>query len=219
MTTRNFDPARSIQMYHFQTEVLRWVSHQPGITGLVIFFVGLVFAFSGHKFFAGLLGVACAGIGWLLGYVAGHYINEAQQFLPAILAVLCGIMGLLWRKLGVLLVASGTGGILGLYFSDQLGFSSLMIIAMTIVGAGLATIYSFLSPRSAPVIVTTILGTMMLVIGFVGLSTTFLPSVGSSLRTYANSFSLLLPMLGGMVFIASYSYQSMHLRGDMETGV
>lgn len=206
-------------MYHFQTEILRWVSHQPGITGLAIFFVGVVFAFSGHKFFPGMLAIVCAGLGWLLGYVASLYMDVPEQILPAILAVLCGILGVTVRKLGVMMVAAATGGIVGMYFSDQLGMLPMLIIAFTIVCAGLATMFSFLCPRSAPLMITTILGTMMLVVGFVGLSTMIVPSVGITLRMYANSFSLLLPFLGGMVFIAAYSYQSMHLRGDMETGV
>ncbi len=63
------------------------------------------------------------------------------------------------------------------------------------------------------VVLTTLQGTVLMIIGFVGAAGELVPSVGSTFREWADAQSLMVPFLVLMLFVTGYSYQSSAQRG------
>ena len=65
------------------------------------------------------------------------------------------------------------------------------------------------------VVMTTLQGTVLMIVGFVGAASELAPSVGLTFRDWADGQSLLVPILLLMLFVTAYSYQSSAQRGDI----
>lgn len=206
-------------MHTVQSEVFTWAAQQPGITGLVLFGLGIAYAFFGMKMFIGLLPIACAVMGWMIGAAIGTSTENPVLMTAALGTLTLGLVGIFWRKLATMLACALTGGVLGLYLGDQINANQIIVIVLGGAGLILSAMFARMCPRTMPVLLTTTLGTALLVIGFVGVTSKFFPEIGGTFRYWAASFTLTVPVLSLMVFVASYSYQSMSVRGDMITGM
>lgn len=208
-------------MMDLQGNLFRWAAAQPALTGAVIFCLGLVYAFAGFRLFRFLLSVTCAGLGWLVGVVAAEMAHLTPE--------LVGVSGLLGAGLGVAIsiyrekpalfaTAMATWGALAWYLALQLGLPRLTVFVLGGIGAGLGGLFSLLAYRGMRVVLSTLQGAVLLVVGWVSLSSSIAPSIGSTFRQWAGSQSLLVPVFLVMLFVTGYSFQAMRERGDIKSG-
>lgn len=205
-------------MPDLQDTLFRWTIGQPSITGLVLLAAGLLYGFFGFRFFRLLLVGTCGFVGLL----AGGLVAEAYD-LPAGLASLAGAAALFaaalaWKKLGVLIAATATWFVLGMYVTQRLGFEPLLTLVLSVVCGGLGLMFAWLCQRSMSVVLTTQQGAALIILGFVGVTNTFAPSIGTTFLSWAADWSLLVPVLLVMVFVTGYSYQTMIMQGDIRSG-
>jgi hypothetical protein len=93
------------------------------------------------------------------------------------------------------------------------------MIVLGSAGVGFGAAFALMCPRTMPLLLTTGMGTALLFMGFVGMATRLMPDIGATFREWAATMSFFVPVLGTMVFVAAYSYQTMMQRGDMVTGM
>lgn len=206
-------------MNHAQNIVFQWVAQQPLGTGLVVAMLGFMYAFWGVKFFPGLLALACAGVGWLCGMIISGFLDVPLYLAAALGTLAVGAIGIFSRKTGTVLACAAGGALFTLYLGDQLNADGIVMIVLGVAGVGFGSAFALMCPRTMPVLLTTGMGTALLFIGFVGTMTRLMPDIGGTFRDWAASMSLFVPILGIMVFVAGYSYQTMLQRGDMVTGM
>jgi len=203
----------------FQRMVFDWAAGQSGLTGLAIFAAGLLFAFCGFRTIRYLLALPAAGLGALLGAQAWAF----QAQLPTWLflgtgAVMGGVAAFAVPRATVAVCSGATWGALGGYLAIQVGASAIPA-AVTLGVCALAGVILALVSRSTMIVLfTTLQGAGLLVVGFVGLSSSVLPSLGHTFRALAQNQSLVVPMLLGMLSVTAFSYQSSSRQGDMFTG-
>ena len=75
------------------------------------------------------------------------------------------------------------------------------------------------SLRPMIMVTTALQGSSLMVMGFVGVATAVLPSLGYTFRGFAQDYSLVVPVLLTMLVVTSYSHQGSAQQGDILTGV
>ena len=205
-------------MPNLQTEIFGWAAAQPALTGVVVLAAGVVYAFFGFRVFRFLLGVSCAGLGWAIGATAAALAHQPIGLPGLILAVLAGAVSLKWEKPGVIAASGATWGVLGIYLAVQVHVPEVGALITGGFAAVLGALFGWLCFRTTRVILTTLQGTVLMILGFVATSTHLLPAVGVTFRQWASSQSLVVPIFLAMLFAAAYSYQAMHQQGDIRTG-
>ena len=205
-------------MPNLQRELLAWAAAQPVLTGLLLLTAGAVYGFFGFRMFKFLLVLTCAGLGWFAGGAAAIAADLPTQWLSPAGAVALVLLSLKCEKPSAVLASGCVWGALGYYIAAQLHLS----ITGTWLTGGLAcafgVLFSLLSYRTMMVVLTVIQGAVLLVVGWVTVSTRVVPSVGVTFRHWANSQSLLIPIFLAMLVVTAYSYQAMHQQGDIRTG-
>jgi hypothetical protein len=201
-----------------QGSLLGWAATQPVLTGILVLGAGLVYAFFGFHFFRFLLAVTCAGLGYFGGALLSLAINLPDVMVGTAGALALGLLALKWPKLATGLATGAVWAILGHYLASQVHLPTVGIWVAAGIAGMLGIAFSILSPRTMALILPTLQGVVLLVVGFVIISTNLVPSVGFTFRDWANTQSLLVPIFLTMLFVAGYSYQAMHARGDIRTG-
>lgn len=205
-------------MLDVQDSLFRWAAAQPAATGLVLFGTGLVFGFFGFRMFSLLLSVSLAALGALAGLLAGDAAGLPVDMTAVTGALVGGLVAVSWRPGATALACGATWGLLGAYLLIQFGFKGWPVPTALLVCGGLGALFALLCPRTMQVVLTTLQGATLLVVGFVAVSSQMLPSVGGTFRAWADDWSLLVPGLLAMVAITAYSYQAMNQQGDIRSG-
>lgn len=201
-----------------QDELLTWVAREDGVVGVFIFAVGLVIGFFGFRLFLPIVALLLGGGGWLAGAVLAEQATLPPLICSGAAAVTLLVVGLKWRRAGEVF----GGGVLfvglGLYLAQQLGLEDLWLLIVTGVIGLFGFLFALLCPRTNPLAVTTLLGSVLILTGLVGFTSDYFPAFGQTLRSWARSWSLLMPVLIGMFVAMTYSYQELHKQGDMRSG-
>lgn len=202
----------------WQSQVFRWAARQPGGTGVVLLACGLLYAFFGFRFARFLLALACGGIGAVGGWVGARLLGlpPGAGALGLGLALLLG--GLRFAQGALALVSACTLAGLGHYLLGQLGLDPLARWAAATVGGGLGLGLAWLNRREMPLVLTTLQGTALLIVGFVALSNALLPSLGVTFLRWSAERVLLVPFLFGMLCVTAYSCQTNMRQGDIRSG-
>ncbi|MBK8913045.1 MAG: hypothetical protein IPM64_00345 [Phycisphaerales bacterium] len=205
-------------MPDMQRELFTWVTHQHGTVGLALFALGMLYAFMGFRFYAAMTALSCAFIGWMVGAFTAP-IAEMDPLIGGIAGGVAGAgLAVASRRGAAMVAAAATWGALVCYLLHQVGVMPPTLTAATAVGAILGCGFVCFC-RHAPIAVNTALqGVMLIVVGWVGLSTAFVPSIGRTFVVWASGWEMLVPGLLLMLFVTGYSYQAMNLRGDIRTG-
>lgn len=201
-----------------QDAVFRWIATEPGSLGLLLFALGGVYAFVGFRFHRALLALSCGFFGWIVGALFASVIGQP-----------IGIPGLVGFGMGAVIgggvpkaASAVVNGVvwagLGAYLLDQFGFEQTWLLAGGAVAGGLGASFAALCQRTTPVVVTTLQGVVLLVVGLVGFTSDYFPTFGDTFRGWAASWSLLVPILMVMFAVTAYSYQELHRVGNTKTG-
>ncbi len=205
-------------MVDFQRLLFDWVSYQPAGTGFVIFLAGFVYGFLGFQMFKALLVLATLFFGGLCGAIVAMLGGVPVELGGACGAVIGGAMAYAWSKAATNLVSGITCALLSAYLGYQLGLPDWAKLTALGVGGGLGCMFAVLCPRTMPVVLTVLQGAVLLIVGFVGVATHVIPSLGYTFTAWAASWSLLVPAMMVMIIVTAYSYQAMQQQGDMRTG-
>ena len=204
-------------MYDFQSLIFRSVTHWHEATSLAVVGIGLLCILQGFRFARFLLPLACAGGGLVIGaiLVAFTDLPVAAAIIPG--AVL-GFVGFLQYRIALKLASGFTFGAAAQYLAIQLGLSPDASLIMGGIGLAAGFSMAWFCRRSLPFLVTIVLGAALLVVGFVGLSTALVPSLGLTFVDWSGRIPLMVPGLMIMLSVLGYSVQVNAYQGDVESG-
>ena len=80
-------------------------------------------------------------------------------------------------------------------------------------------VLGLVSREPMAILFTTLQGAGLTIVGFVGLSSTVLPTLGQTFRQMAGNNGLLVPVLIVMLTVTGYSYQASSRQGDIVSGL
>jgi hypothetical protein len=202
----------------YQDLIFSWISDQPVLTGVAILGLGTVYAFYGFRMFTFLLAITLATLGWLTGILVGQLSPLPITIFSGALAIL-GLLIVLKHEQAAVYIASGASwGACGFYVIGQFGSDLVGCLISGGIAAGLGVLFAWLCYRAMTIVITTLQGAALMVIGAVGFSAGVMPSLNTTFRSWAGHSSLVVPLLMTMICVAAYSYQSTHARGSITTG-
>ncbi len=201
-----------------QHELFEWMASQPGVTGLAVFALGLLCALTGFRMRRFFVTVGAGGLGALLGVVAASILAVPPMGLAALGSVVGG--GLAVFRPNAMTVITGTAAWTGLgyYLANQLRFPESVALMTTLVAGVLALVLTLVSRPTMTLLCTSVVGSALMVLGFVGLASAAIPSLGGTFCTLADRQAIVVPVLLGMMVITTFSYQANARRGDLITG-
>jgi len=202
----------------YQSLIFRWASFQTDGTSAAIFIFGLLYAFFGFRFARFLLAVSAGGVGAVAGWNLAGLTGLPAVAASLLLAAGMAAVALRYQQVGVVTAAATTFAALGYYLAAQLGLHVAVQWVCVSVGGGLGVAFAWLNRRAMPLVVTTVQGTVLMIVGFVGLSNALLPSLGVTLLEWAADWSLLIPAVLGMLWVTAYSCQANAQQGDIRSG-
>lgn len=205
-------------MAHYQKLLLDWVAHQSVLTGLVILLAGLVAGFYGFRMLRLLLTLFCGIVGWLVGLAVSEHLNLPPAIAAPVGAGVIGLAALAAPRVAAVAASTLTWAALGGYLAGQIGLEGILIWLALGVCGGIGLLQSLLFRRGMNVVFTSLLGATLMLMGFVGIGDAIVPALGSTFRSLAGSWPLLMPVLLAMIATTSYSYQALERRGDIQTG-
>ncbi len=204
---------------NWQTSVFYWVAHQPTLTGLAIFAAGLVFGFVGYRMIRYLIGLPSAGVGALLaGLLAWQFPDIPPGPLVGGSAILAGVLGLAFPRPAVVICSAATWAALGAYIATQFGMKDMPVLITAGVLGGSALLLTLISRQPMMLVMTTLLGAGLLIVGFVGVASGIMPGMAATFRGMAAQYSVIVPVLLLMISVMAYSCQALARQGDMVTG-
>jgi hypothetical protein len=209
---------RSTIVTDYQDVLFKWAVAQSPLTGATILAAGLLYGFQGFRFARLLLplstGVMAFGIGWIAGDSFRYPPALVGTFAAVVLALLVFVHG----PTGQIVCGGLTFALLGYYLATRFTSDFTVVAVLVAIGTAFGAAGPWLMRRTLPVLLSTIHGSALLVLGFVSLATAVAPSLGSTFRSWAASVSLMVPMLVLMLTLMAYSFQANAQQGDMTTG-
>lgn len=205
-------------MIDLQRTAFDWIVAQPAVTGLAVLGGGLLCALAGARFTRLLVTVFAVVAGSVVGLALALAFGIAPVGMISSLAFAAGLAATLWPAT-MLVTLSGFGwGVLVLYYLYQLGSrgdATLVAFALGFLGGCVLT---GLNRATMTVLLTSVIGSAAMVVGFIGLASGVLPSLGGTLRAFALAQPVTVPILVAMLAVTTYSYQANSFRGDIITG-
>jgi MFS family permease len=204
----------------YQRMLFDWVTNEPGLTGGVILLVGIVSGFFGWRM-ARFLITVYAGIA---GYVAALALTPLLQQQPPsglvglVAAGVAGLIALGAPRPAMVVLSGALWGVVAAYLATQLGQHGVFVWLPAGMGAMLGTVFGLLCRRTTPLVITTLFGAGLIVVGFVGLANEVLPDVGSTFGGWAQGRSFMIPLLLLMLSVTAYSFQLKERQGEISTG-
>jgi drug/metabolite transporter (DMT)-like permease len=204
-------------VHDFQSLIFRSASHWTAATALVVFAVGLLYALQGFRFARFLIAASCTGGGLVLGAILSSLMG-----LPAVTAILVagglGTLALLRPRPGLAFASALTFAALAQYLAVRFGMKPNMVWIAAGVGAAFGFPLIWVCQRRLPILVTTLQGAGLVIVGFVGLASAIAPSLGLTFVDYAHRIPLMVPGLILMLCVLGYSVQANAQQGMMEAG-
>lgn len=201
-----------------QVLIFRWASFQTSGTGAAIFALGLLCAFFGFRFARFLLAMSAGGVGAIVGWKLAGLTGLTPVLTSLLLAAGMGTVALRYRQVGLMAAVATTFAALGYYLAAQFGLHVAAKWVCVCVGGGLGLALPCLNRRAMPLVVTSVQGVALMIVGFVGLSNALLPSLGVTFLEWAADWSLLVPAMLGMLWVTAYSCQANTQQGDIRSG-
>ena len=129
-----------------------------------------------------------------------------------------GIVTLLHFRSALMLSSAFTFGAVTQYLAVQLGMRPDMSLIIGGIGLAVGVVLIFVCRRTLPITLTVVQGAGLLVVGFVGLTTSLVPSLGLTFTDWAGRLPLMVPGLMAMLCALGYSVQVNAYQGDLESG-
>jgi len=201
-----------------QKTLFDWIASQPGVTGAVFLAVGLIYGLCGCRLIRFLVVIPCAGLGCLLGLLLARLGNLPPTVTVPALGFLGGLLAARHTRGAVIITGAATLATLGAYLTAQSGACTTVILIVIGVCGGGGLIVAVLSRQAMALLHTTLLGAALSILGFVGLASAVMPSLGSAFRTLTGTYWLIVPVILVVLSITLYTYQANARQGDILTG-
>ncbi len=205
-------------MGDYQTSVFQWAAVQGEVNSLAIFLLGVCFTTQGYRFSRFLLAFATGVMAFAFSLAALHVPGVEPLFVALAVGAGLGLLAVGQPRLGTAFASIATFAALGYYLSFQCGLRDEFALMSGVVGAGCGTAALWLYTRPLPVVLTTIHGAALIVIGFVGLASATLPSMGATFVDWSSAMPAIVPTMLGMIFVTGYAFQANSRQGALETG-
>lgn len=202
-----------------QKAVFDWISNQPALTGLTVAAAGFLYGFCGYRMIRFLVILPMAGLGCLLGLLLSGIAGLPLPPALAAGALLGVVIGIAWRQGAIMLVGGATWAALGGYLATQFDWPDMVALIVAALFGTTGLVLTAFSRAPMIVLFTTLQGATLIVIGFVGLSDAFVPSLAGTFRGLASSQAVAVPLLILMISVTAFSYQASARQGDLYTGM
>lgn len=201
-----------------QEPLFRWAAAQPASMGVLILGAGIIYGFFGYKLYVPLLALSNAAIGGVIGIIASGFADVPPQLGAGIGALAGGATAMASKSLGALVGNATTFALVGAFLTSHFGSPPIITLFVLVIASAVAALLSLLCVRTMRVVLMSVQGAILMIVGFVGVTSQVIPSMGDTFRSLASSWALLTPLLLTMVVVTTYATQSNYLRGDMRTG-
>ncbi len=180
--------------------------------------IGLLYLLQGFRFARVLVALACGGAAYLAGRLAANHMDDPGPLSGLLLGLLATSLALARLRVGVIVCSMLVFGLHGYYFANLLGFSREVVPAAGLVFAGLGGFMFLVCVRALPIVLTSLVGSALLMVGFVGLAATFFPSLASTFVNWATTWVAVVPVFLLLFNVTGISVQSNAQQGDVRTG-
>lgn len=205
-------------MVDIQGLIFRAVLHWSPTMALIVFGLGLLYMLQGFRFARALLALTCGGASFFLGTLAAGALGT----LPMLSGSAVGLIGLLlalWRfRVGVLLASTYVISGITTYLVWRCGLPPNVVLCGTAVGALVGAFLFIACLRALPILLTTLQGAVLLVLGFTAVCNHVLPALSRTFVDWSESFWPTLPIMLTLFTITGYSVQANARQGDTRTG-
>lgn len=205
-------------MLDYQAYVLQQAAFWPLSSSLVMFAVGMLYGLQGFRFARLLMALTCGAAGFVLGGIVAHLVGVPPVAGGTTLAGLLGAVALMNLRVGVTVSSTLTLGLLGNYLAIRMGTLPPVPVVAGGVGAVIGLTLAWGGQRTLPILITTVQGAALMVVGFVGVAAALAPSFAGTFVEWANELSPLVPVLITMLVVVGYSIQANLQQGDIRTG-
>jgi len=206
-------------MLDMQGLILNWALRQPGTAALSLLMVGLLFTLQGFRFAGMLLPVTCAIGGFAIGTVGAVMLQFDEPIMAAaVCAGMFGLSALMNFRIGLMIASMFAFAILGQFFCERLGAHPSTMLTATAIFGVIGLCMRWVCLRPLPIIVTSILGALVLTVGFVAGAAQIAPALAGTFVYYAERWSLVTPLFLLMLFVLGYSVQANAQQGDITSG-
>jgi hypothetical protein len=203
----------------YQKLIFDWAAAQPAATGAAIFAAGLLYGFCGFRMIRPLLVVPAAAAAAWLGDLLTVFVDVSPPMATGLGAVVGGAAAVLAPHVTVVVISGFTWAVLGGYLSWQFGLSDTTCLVVVGVAGLAGTVLTMLSRQAMTVLLTTLQGAVLMLLGFVATSSAAMPALGSTFRNLACEQSVVVPVLLAMLTVTAFSYQATARQGDICTGM
>ncbi len=205
-------------MNEYLSMLLNWAEEQSLLTGALILGAGLLNAFLGFRMVRFLLVLSTGALAALLAAYLAVRFEFSTTIAAGVGALAGGTLALFAYRTALFLNVGFTFALLTAYVSAQFGAPHVAMYVATALVATSASVLTLLAPRTMPLIVTAMHGAILMIVGFVGVADTFVPTLGATLRHWAGGRSVMIPALLTMLTAMGFSIQEMKRQGDICTG-
>lgn len=205
-------------MPDIQTFVFRWALAQPEATSLVIFALGILFGLQGFRFARVLLAMTCAAGGFFVGTVVAALTQTPGFLLASLLAGGLGALAVWKYHIGIGVGSMVTFAAVGHYLVTRFGVLPSTVLLTWLVGAAFGLSLFYLYKRQTPIVVTTVQGAALMIVGFLGLASRVAPSLAETFVSASTDYPIMVPILAIMLIVLGYSVQASAHQGDVTTG-
>lgn len=210
-------------MNSLQQTAFQWVTRESGEIGACLLALGIVYAFWGFRMYRPLLSLASILVGGLTGLLLTPFASQYVNLSPLVTGGVIGsgilALSLATPRAAATAVMAGTWGGLGWYLAQQVGLPPLWYGIVGSLAAALGAMFTLVCARSTPMVLTTLVGAVMIVVGLVGAASAYVPTFGHTFRDMAAQYGLLVPIFLSMFAVMAFSVQANQRQGDMRSGV
>ena len=205
-------------MIDYQSYVLHHAVYWPVSTSLALLAAGALYGLQGFRFARVLLAITCAGGGFAVGGVVSEMVSYPPIIGSLGLAVIFGLLAIMKLRVGVTMSAGLIFGLLGNYIAIRAHLAGVTPLYAAAAGAFVGLALAWGRQRSLPILVTTVQGAGLMLIGFVGVAATLAPTLAGTFVDWAGNMTLMVPMFLVMLIALGYSVQANLQQGDIRAG-
>lgn len=205
-------------MEDIQSIAFRWIGQQSTVAALVVAGMGALLNLQGFRFGRFLMGLTSAGGGFAIGAVLATIGGMPIEIVGGVLAVAFFALGMWKYRIGIFLSSVFVGaGLANLLVSRFTGLPDTLAFA-TLIGAVAGGCLQWVCLKSLPIMITSVEGGFIMIVGFVGLAYWFAPSLAATYVGWSDSIPFMTPVMMVMLYVLGYSVQANAQQGDMRAG-
>lgn len=205
-------------MIDLQAMVLDGALRCPDSVALVILIAGMLYLTQGFRFARFLLAATAASGGYVLGAGAANSFGLPADIVALTFAGILGLLAVSKLMYGTIISAVLIWALIGHWIAVKFGLPPSWLSGAVGVGGFIGGSLFWVARRLLPLLLTTLQGAAMVIVGFVGVAKTVAPSLAFTFTDWANNGFFLISLLMTMLTVLGVSLQSTAKEGDIRSG-